>query len=299
MSNGHRLFDHHLLDRRRARAVRTIAAGGKSAMFLLEQAVDDLLLRLDVVQRRFSKVAVIGSHDGHLARRLRATGRHGIVVDCERTPELLALCDTPKIRQDSEATAFKSGSLDLAVSALALQFVDDLPGTLLQIRHALRPDGLLLASLIGGDSLHELRECFITAEAELEGGASPRIAPLADVRSLGSLLQRAGYALPVVDVDRITVGYKSPVDLMLDLRAMGATNPLIDRSRRFLRRTTLARMMQLYTERHARPDGRIVATFDIVTLTAWAPHESQQQPLRPGSAKASLADALSPKEYEP
>lgn len=296
MSTGHRLFDHRLLDQRRTRAAKAVSAGGKSATFLLERAIDDLQMRLGVVQRRFAKVAVIGGHHGLLARRLREAGSHDIVIDCERTPDLLALCDEPKICQDPEAIAFKPACLDLAVSALSLQFVDDLPGTLLQIRHALRPDGLLLASLIGGESLYELRDAFVAAEAEIEGGASPRIAPFADVRSLGGLLQRAGYALPVVDFDRITVGYRNPIDLMLDLRAMGATNPLIDRSRRFLRRATLARMMQIYAEHHARPDGRVVATFDIVTLTAWAPHESQQQPLRPGSARSSLADALKTKE---
>lgn len=296
MDTTHRLFDHRLLDQRRTRAASRAAAGVTSATFLLDQVIDDLTLRLDAVQRSFATAAVIGAHHGSLARHLAASGKHHLVIAAERTPALLALCESPKFRQDDEALAFKAASIDLAISALSLQFADDLPGALVQIRRALRPDGLLLASLIGGDSLYELREAFVAAEAEIEGGASPRVMPFADVRSLGGLLQRAGLALPVVDVDRITVGYANPVALMHDLRAMGATNVLLDRSRRFLRRATLERMIEIYAERFARPDGRIPATFDIVTLTAWAPHESQQQPLKPGSAKARLADVLKTRE---
>lgn len=296
MSTDHSLFDHRRLDLARSRSVALASSQAKPATFLLDQVIDDLMHRLDVVQRPFPRVAVIGAHHGALARRLRATGRHEIVVDAEHNAALLALCDPPKIRQDSEVLALGTASIDLAVSALSLQFVDDLPGALVQIRHALRPDGLLLASLVGGESLHELREAFVTAEAEVEGGASPRVIPFADVRALGGLLQRAGFALPVVDVDRITVGYADPLALMRDLRAMGATNPLRERSRKPLRRATLARMMEIYAERFARPDGRITATFDIVTLTAWTPHESQQKPLQPGSAKARLADALKTRE---
>lgn len=296
MSNDHLLFDRRRIQLARSRAASAISSKDKPATFLLDHAIDDLLSRLDVVQRRFPTAAAIGAQHGALGRRLRATGRHDLVVDCDESAAMLALCDPPKIRQDDEALAFKPASLDLAVSALSLQFVNDLPGTLVQVRRALRPDGLLLASLIGGESLYELREAFVAAEAEIEGGASPRVIPFADVRSLGGLLQRAGFALPVVDVDRISVGYADPLALMHDLRAMGATNPLHERSRHFLRRATLGRMMEIYAERFARPDGRITATFDIVTLTAWAPHESQQQPLQPGSAKARLADALKTRE---
>jgi SAM-dependent methyltransferase len=196
------------------------------------------------------------------------------------------------VAADEEALPFADGSLDLVVSALALQFVNDLPGALAQIRRTLRPDGLLLAALIGGASLTELRQAFAQAESEIEGGASPRVAPFADVRELGALLQRAGFALPVVDSDRLTVRYDTVFDLMRDLRRMGATNVLHERRRTPLRRATLARTADLYAQRFADPDGRLRASFEIVWLSGWAPHESQQKPLKPGSAKQRLADAL-------
>jgi SAM-dependent methyltransferase len=193
---------------------------------------------------------------------------------------------------DEEALPFGDATLDLVVSVLALQFVNDLPGTLVQIRRALQPDGLFLAALLGGETLTELRQAFAVAEAEVEGGVSPRVAPFADLRDLGALLQRAGLALPVTDVDRLTVRYRTPFDLMHDLRRMGATNALAERRRTPLRRRTLLRMAEVYAERFADPDGRLRATFEVVWLSGWAPHASQQQPLRPGSARARLADAL-------
>jgi len=198
---------------------------------------------------------------------------------------------------DEEALPFRDVSLDLVASALALQFVNDLPGTLIQIRRALKPDGLLLAAMIGGESLFELREAFALAEAEVEGGVSPRVAPFADLRDLGGLLQRAGFALPVTDVDRIIVRYTSPLALMHDLRRMGAGNILAERRKTPLRRATLRRLTEIYVERFADPDGRIRASFDIVWLSGWAPHQSQQQPLEPGSARTRLADALRTQEF--
>jgi hypothetical protein len=179
---------------------------------------------------------------------------------------------------------------------LALQFVNDLPGTLAQVRRALRPDGLFLAALVGGDTLTELRQAFALAEAEATGGASPHVAPFADVRSLGMLLQRAGFALPVTDLDRITVRYDTPFGLMTDIRRMGAGNVLCERARQPLRRAVLLRMAEIYAQRFADADGRIRATFDVVWLSGWAPHASQQRPLRPGSAAARLADALGASE---
>src|SRR5205085_7425697 len=180
----------------------------------------------------------------------------------------------------AEKLPFAPESLDLVVSALALQFVNDLPGVLAQIRRALRPDGLLLAAMLGGDTLTELRQSFAAAEAEMEGGLSPRVAPFADLREVGALLQRAGFALPVTDVDRVVVRYDHAFALMRDLRRMGATNVLVERRRTPTRRATLLRMAQIYAERFSDPDGRIRATFDIVWLSGWAPHESQQQPLQ-------------------
>jgi SAM-dependent methyltransferase len=192
----------------------------------------------------------------------------------------------------SENLALQAESLDLAVSALAFQFVNDLPGVLAQIRRALRPDGLLLAAMIGGDTLSELRQSFAAAEAECEGGVSPRVAPFADLRDIGSLLQRAGFALPVTDVDRVMVRYANAFALMADLRRMGATNVLMERRRTPTRRGTMLRMAEIYAERFADSDGRLRATFDIVWLSGWAPHESQPKPLRPGSATSSLEEAV-------
>jgi SAM-dependent methyltransferase len=170
--------------------------------------------------------------------------------------------------------------------------VNDLPGALIQIRRALKPDGLLLAAMLGGDTLFELREAFAVAESEIEGGVSPRVAPFVDLRDAGALLQRAGFALPVTDIDRLTVRYDTAFNLINDLRRMGATNPMLERRRVPLRRATLTRMAHIYAERFADADGRVRATFDIVWLSGWAPHTSQQQPLRPGSARTRLADAL-------
>jgi SAM-dependent methyltransferase len=193
---------------------------------------------------------------------------------------------------ENEGLSLAPQSLDLVVSALALQFVNDLPGALAQIRRALKPDGLLLAAMTGGETLTELRQAFAAAEAELDGGVSPRVAPFADLRDIGALLQRTGFALPVTDIDRIVVRYDSAFALMQDLRRLGATNVLVERRRTPTRRATLLRMAQIYGERFADPDGRIRATFEVIWLSGWAPHESQQQPLKPGSAKASLAEAV-------
>jgi SAM-dependent methyltransferase len=202
------------------------------------------------------------------------------------------------VAADEEALPFRDASLDLVVSALSLQFANDLPGVLVQIRRALKPDGLMLAALLGGETLTELRQAFAAAEIEIEGGISPRVAPFADLRDMGALLQRAGFALPVTDVERLTVRYGSPLALMHDLRRMGATNVLSERRRRPLRRATVARMMEIYGEKFADADGRIRATFEIVWLSGWAPHASQQQPLPPGSAQQRLADALGTTELK-
>jgi len=267
------LFDRALLRARQARAAR-----GAPATFLLDRVADDIAERLQAVLRPFDRAADIDS-PGDQVRNLLA-GRVG----------QLARVELPDI--ESEPLALPPESLDLAVSALALQFVNDLPGTLAQIRRALRPDGLLLAAMIGGDTLTELRQSFAAAEAELEGGVSPRVAPFADLRDIGALLQRAGFALPVTDVDRVVARYDGALALMADLRRMGATNVLVERRRTPTRRATMLRMAQIYGERFADADGRIRATFEMIWLSGWAPHESQQQPLKPGSAKASLAEAV-------
>ena len=289
------IFDRALLDQRRARAARAWKADG-TADFLLVRAVDDIQDRLAVIRRTFPVAVVLGAQGGSVGRRLRECGRHDFIVEMDTVAALLRGSTNAGVQADEELLPFKPASLDLIVSALTLQWVNDLPGTLMQTRHALKPDGLLLAALIGGESLTELRQAFVAAESEIDGGASPRVAPFADGRDLGSLLQRAGFALPVVDSDRFTVAYPHPLALMHDLRAMGATNVLAERRRTPLRRATLLRACEIYAERFSRPDGRITATFEIITLTAWAPVDSQQQPLKPGSATHRLADALGVRE---
>jgi SAM-dependent methyltransferase len=277
------IFDRALLRARRRRA-----RGLGAETFLLEHVAEDLAERLSVVQRPFALAADIGTPGDAVARRLIDRGLAQTIVaigDDEHAGGM-------RVSADEEALPVADGALDLAVSALALHHVNDLPGTLIQIRRALKPDGLFLAALLGGETLTELRQSFTQAEAEIEGGASPRVAPFADLRDLGALLQRAGFALPVTDTDRLTVRYPDAFALMRDLRRMGATNALKERSRKPLRRATLLRMAQVYAERFGDADGRVRATFEIVWLSGWVPHESQQKPLRPGSARARLADAL-------
>jgi SAM-dependent methyltransferase len=282
------IFDRQLLVQRRDRA----AARAADHDFLLERVADDLTERLGAVNRRFPEAASLGAYHGLIGRRLRQMPGIERVTDVEASARLLAQCDGPRLQAHEERLPFAEASLDLVVSGLSLHLVNDLPGTLIQIRRALRPDGLLLAALLGGATLAELRAAFLVAEEETVGGASPRVAPFADVRDLGGLLQRAQFALPVVDADTVTVTYPDPLALMRELRAFGASNPLIERSRRPLRRATLARAMEVYTERYGLPGGRVPATFEIITLTAWSPHPSQPKPLRPGSATTSLADVL-------
>jgi SAM-dependent methyltransferase len=285
------IFDHRLLRARRARAV----ALGPST-FLLERAAEDLSDRLAAVLRRFGRALDLGTPTDALRRVLAASGKVGTIIAAEPPGAGVADRAGLSVVADEEALPLRDASLDLVVSALALQFVNDLPGTLIQIRRALVPDGLLLAALAGGDTLMELRQAFAAAEAEIEGGISPRVVPFADVRDMGALLQRAGFALPVTDVDRVTARYPSPIALLHDLRRMGAANPLIERSRRPLKRATLMRMVEIYGERFSDRDGRVRATFEIVWLSGWAPHASQQKPLAPGSARQRLADALGTKE---
>src|SRR5580704_2267803 len=283
------LFDRALLAQRRRRA----AALGP-VTFLIDRVAEDMAERLSAVRRTFEVAVDLGTPTDEVRRAIRPAVAAGRIVAA--IPEPVADCAGPVVVADEEHLPFRDASLDLVVSELALQFVNDLPGALVQIRRALKPDGLFLAALVGGDTLNELRQAFAAAEAEIEGGISPRVLPFADLRDLGALLQRAGFALPVTDVDRLTVRYASPLALMHELRRMGASNPLVDRSRRPLRRATLARMLEIYAQRFADADGRIRATFEIVYLSGWAPHESQQQPLAPGSARTRLADALGTQE---
>jgi len=292
MSNVLHIFDRRLLTQRRDRA----AAQARECDFLLQRVADDLVERLGAVRRQFPVALNLGAHHGLLGRLVRALPSVTMVIDADLSPRMLAQCPGPRVVVDEEILPFRESSLDLVVSGLSMHLVNDLPGALLQIRRALKPDGLFLGAMLGGQTLFELRHAFFLAEDEVEGGASPRVAPFADVRDLGGLLQRAGFALPVTDADVVTVTYPSPLRLMQELKAMGASNVLVARRRRFMKRRTLIRAAEIYVERFGRPDGRVPATFEILTLTGWAPHESQQQPLRPGSARMRLADALGTKE---
>ncbi|MBK9081442.1 MAG: methyltransferase domain-containing protein [Rhizobiales bacterium] len=249
-----------------------------------------MLDRLASVKRAFRTVLDLGAPGPHLAAALSALPHRPFVVRAAASAR--AGEAGVAVVADEEAQPFAAGAFDLCVCALALQSVNDLPGVMAQVRRSLKPDGLFLAALVGGRSLNELRQAFAEAESELAGGASPRVAPFVDLRDLGALLQRAGFALPVTDVDSLTVRYADPLALMRDLRAMGATNALTLRARAPLRREVLARAVEIYMRRFGDADGRVRATFEIVWLSGWAPDPGQPKPLAPGSAKMRLADAL-------
>lgn len=292
MSAAPRLFDTALMTARRERA----AASAGAHDFLLKRVAEDLTDRLAIVQRRFPIALDLGAYHGVLGREIGRIPSVETLISLEPAARVLAEAPGHRVISHLDVLPFEEASLDLVVSGLALQLVDDLPGTLVQIRRALKPDGLLLAALLGGRTLTELREAWLAAEAEMLGGASPRVAPFADVRDLGGLLQRAGFALPVADSDIVTVTYETPLALMRDLKGMGASNMLVERRRTPVTRGLLLRAAEIYAERFGLEGGRVPATFEILTLTAWAPHESQPKPLKPGSAKARLADALGVRE---
>lgn len=288
------IFDRPLLLARRRRALRL---GPET--FLVDRVAEDFADRLRVVVRQFDLAVDLGTPTAAVRAALLRNSTIGTMIALDRAVDAQcylsgdhAAALASRVVADEETLPFADNTLDLVVSGLCLQTINDLPGVLLQIRRALKPDGLFLAALLGGDTLAELRQSFAVAESELDGGVSPRVAPFPDLRDMGSLLQRAGFALPVTDVDRITVRYATPFALLHDLRRMGAANPLMERRRVPLRRTTLMRAMEVYAARFADPDGKVRASFDVVWLSGWSPHHTQQQPLRPGSATTRLADAL-------
>ncbi len=278
-------FDPAAVRRHRARMMRS----GGGADFLANEAAAQLADRLADITRSFPLVLDLGCGGGAMARAL--AGR-GAIVAADPAFACAAAAAPPRLVAEPEALPFAAGSFDLVVSNLLLHWTNDLPGALLQLRHILKPDGLLLASLWGGETLGELRQALIEAELDIVGGASPRVSPFADARDLAALLQRAGFALPVVDADRIEVTYPDALALMRDLRAMGESNALIEQRKSLSRRAVLLRAAERYAALFGRADGRVPATFELVTLTAWAPAETQPRPLRPGSARARLADAL-------
>ncbi len=277
-SSPPRIFDRDLLHSRLRRA---LAKGAPD--FLLTRAADDLLDRLLTVKRDFPRSLDLGAATEHFSRAVVASGRPAPLRASRIGGAVIA---------DEEALPFAPASFDLVVSGMALQWVNDLPGVFAQVRRILAPDGLFLACLPGGATLVELRVALAQAEEEITGGASPRVSPFVDIRDMGGLLQRAGFALPVCDVDIFSLRYDSVLGLMADLRAMGAANVLVKRSNRPLRRDVITRAAQIYAEQFADPDGRVRASFEIVWISGWAPHESQQKPAKPGSATMRLEEAM-------
>ncbi|HEV8389026.1 MAG TPA: methyltransferase domain-containing protein [Dongiaceae bacterium] len=285
-----RIFDRRLLRARRGRAAADLHAHD----FLLAEIAERLADRLSDIARAFPLTLDLGARDGILARTLK--GRGGIETliqsDAAGINALRARSAGPALVADEELLPFKPQCFDAVLSNLALHWVNDLPGALAQIQNSLKPDGLFLATLFGTGTLSELRTALMEAELAELGGASPRISPFADLRDAAGLLQRAGFALPVADVDTVTVTYGDIFALLRDLRGMGETNALIDRLKQPTRRAIFARAAAIYQERFADPQGRLPATFQVLFLTGWAPDPSQQQPARRGSGKTSLKDVF-------
>lgn len=282
-ANPNAIFDSALLRQRLERARKRAVYG---ADFLLERCIQDLGERLTTVERKFNRAVIINPYTQSIAQCLQNSGKTGIIDTVDYQPQ-----QSPA-NLATEYLPLEPQSADLIVSLLSLHLTNDTPGLMMQIKRALKPDGLFLGAMAGAGTLGELRESLLQAESELNSGVSPRVVPFADVRDAGGLLQRAGLALPVTDLENVTVRYDNMFALMADIRAMGMANSLLGRSRRPVSRTFFVRAAEIYAERFSDPDGRIRATFSFIWLSGWAPHESQQKPLKPGSAKASLADAL-------
>lgn len=286
-----------VFDRRRLRLHRDRAAPGLAGHdFLLREVGARLADRLRDINRDFTSVLDLGCHAGQTAVAIDALRQAECLIHCDLSHAMARRAAAAAVVCDEEFLPFGPGTFDLVISNLVLHWTNDLPGALVQLRRALRPDGLFLAAMLGEDTLGELRECLMEAEIETAGGVSPRVSPFASVRDAGGLLQRAGFSLPVVDRDRIVVTYDTAFKLFDDLRGMGETNALREQLRHFSRRATILRTAELYHQRFAAEDGRVPATFDIVYLHGWAPHDSQQKPLAPGSAKTRLARALQSEE---
>ncbi|PZO53182.1 MAG: SAM-dependent methyltransferase [Alphaproteobacteria bacterium] len=282
-----RLFEPRLVRQRKRRA----AAGFREGAFLHARVAADLADRLEAIPRPFPRVLALGGgglFSDEVRTRPALAERLGQIIEADWASGDLIV--------DPEHLPFTDAAFDLIVSPLMLHAINDVPGALIQLRRALKPDGLLLASLFGGDTLNELRFSLLQAEEELLGGAGARVSPFATLQDLAHLLQRAGFALPAADRDVVTVRYGEPMRLLADLRAMGETAALAERHPRALSRRVLTRAFEIYGARFSDEEGRLRATFEILTATGWAPHESQQKPLRPGSAKTRLADALNTAE---
>ncbi|MGV8998054.1 MAG: methyltransferase domain-containing protein [Parvibaculaceae bacterium] len=295
MQKAPEIFDRKLLRARRDRA----AAGFGTHDFLLSRVAEDMSERLGIITRNFSSVLDLGSHTGFAGLLDLPPQKIGTPVSADLSAAMVRQAGGARVVADEERLPFADKSFDLVLSALSLHWANDLPGALIQIRRALVPDGLFMGAILGGETLVELRQSMNEAEIECEGGLSPRVSPFADLRDVGALMQRAGFALPVVDNDRVCVTYKNPLALMKELRGMGETNAVAERRRVPLKRATLMRAAEIYAEKFSNSDGRVTATFEILMCAGWSPHESQQKPLKPGSATTRLADVLGTGEKTP
>ena len=284
------LFDRLTLRRHRERA----ASGDWPRFgFLFHEISDRLAERAEDITRSFDTVLDLGCHGGSFGAFMRQQGRAKNLVSAELSPSMLARAQGNKVLLDEEFLPFAPNSFDLIGSVLGLHWTNDLPGALVQIFRALKADGFFLGALFGVETLQELKDCLTRAELEIRGGISPRVSPFTEVRDAGALLQRAGFTLPVSDTETLTLKYQTPFDLMRELRGMGETNCLIDRQKMFTDRKVLMRAAELYFEEYADDDGLIPATFQVIYLTGWTPHDSQQKPLKPGSGQTNLKDHLS------
>ncbi len=285
-----RLFDRSLVQKHRERALRGDWARHS---FLFEEVADRLADRLLDVTQDYELALDIGSHDGALGRQIRARGLAKKLISCDMSAGMAARTSGDlAVVGDEEFLPFMEEAFDLIGSNLSLHWTNDLPGALIQLRRSLKPNGLFIGALFGLETLTELKSCLMEAELEVKGGMAPRVSPFTEVRDAGSLLQRAGFALPVTDVDVITLKYQNAFALMQELRGMGETNALVERHKGFTDRKIFMRAVEMYHEKFSDEDGLIPATFQIIYMTGWAPHESQQKPLMPGSGKTNLKDVL-------
>jgi NADH dehydrogenase [ubiquinone] 1 alpha subcomplex assembly factor 5 len=287
------VFDRTVLRQRRDRAAR----GWDRHAFLKREIAERLVERLDDVRRSFPLALDLGCHGDEIATALGHRSTVGQLIRSDLGQPFARRAGGPAVVADEEALPFAAASFDLVMSAMNLHWVNDLPGTLIQIGRILKPDGLFLGAMLGGGTLWQLRQALAAAESEIEGGLSPRVSPFADLRDAAGLLQRAGFALPVADGETIDVEYESALALMHDLGAMGEGNLVLERRRGMARRATLLRAAEIYNERFTGASGRVMASFEVLFLHGWAPHASQPKPLKPGSAALRLAGALDTAEH--
>ena len=284
------VFDRKILRAKRTRAASHLKEHG----FLFDWTSKQIIERLEVIKKKFPLVLQIGARSG-LNNHQDFNGKFGIetLFTLDNTQSL-----SPSIIADEELSPFKNDVFDLVFSPLNLHTTNDLPGTLVQIRHSLKEDGLFIGALLGGETLYELRYAMNQAEIDIYGGQSPRVAPFADLPQMGALMQRAGFNLPVIDSEKITVTYDNTFKLMQDLRLMGESNIMLQRRKNFTPRQFFQKVEEIYKDKYAENDGRITSTFEIIFMLGWKPHDSQQKPLKPGSAKNRLSDALATTEED-